>query len=128
MKPALVACGLLLICAACSAPIATDAGPAAAAFNLDLVKTNYRVECVDPMVVDQLFCQQVKIDAMTGDGTILNVPTGLNAAAGDRAQVICEAVARAHFDGATGDDLGYQTVGILDMNGGYAAACSVLGP
>jgi hypothetical protein len=62
---------------------------------------------------------------MTADGTILKVPTGLNATATDRAQAICEFIATVHFDSATGDDLGYQTVGILDKNGGHAAACSV---
>jgi hypothetical protein len=62
-RPAVVACGLLLICAACSTPIARDAGPAAAAFDLDVVKANYREECVDPIMVDELFCQQVKSTA-----------------------------------------------------------------
>jgi hypothetical protein len=74
-------------------------------------------------LVDELFCQQVKIDGMTADGTILNVPTRLNPAARDPAQVICQFIATLHFDSATGDDLGYQTVGILDMNGRHAAAC-----
>jgi len=76
-------------------------------------------------MVDDLFCEQVEIDGMTADGTILNVPTGLNPDADDRADMVCEFFATVHYDGATGDDLGYETVGILDMNGGNLAACTV---
>jgi hypothetical protein len=89
------------------------------------VKANLQDECKDPIIVDTDFCQQVKIDAMTGDGTILNVPTTLNAAADERARAIWEMLAQAHFDGATGNDRGYETIGILDKDGGHAAACSV---
>jgi hypothetical protein len=29
-----------------------------------------------------------------------------------------------HFDGATGNDLGYETIEVLDQDGGIAAFCS----
>jgi hypothetical protein len=99
--------------------------PEPAGFDLAAVKANFSAECESPIVVDDLFCEQVQIDGMTADGTILNVPTTLNAAATDRADAICEAVARIRFDGETGDDLGYTFVGIKDRDGGNAAACSV---
>jgi hypothetical protein len=61
---------------------------------------------------------------MTATGDILNVPTGLNAAATDQASNLCAMLARAHFDGS-GRDLGYHIIGILDKDGGHAAACTV---
>lgn len=120
-----ILCFMLAACAS-EAP-AGDAEPEEEpAFDLALVQSNFQDECADdPIVVDELFCDQVDIDGMTADGTILNVPTGLNAAARDRARVICEMLARAHFDGATGDDLGYGAIGVLDVDGGNAAACTV---
>lgn len=128
---ALLAVGLVL--GACSSPVpyGGPGGPypapsASAAFDLALVQSNYRAECGDPIIVDDLFCQQVDIDGMIGAGDILFVPTGLSAVGMyDRASVICEMVLVAHFDGATGHDLGYRTVSILDMNGGNLLACDV---
>ena len=102
-----------------------DDAPEPAAFDLTLVRANFAAECEAPIVVDDLFCEQVDLDGMTAEGTILRVPTTLNAEARDRAQVICATIARVHFDGDTGEDLGYETVGILDRDGGNAAACSV---
>jgi hypothetical protein len=103
----------------------TRATPASPAFELATVKASFTDECKDPIVVDDLFCEQVQISHMTAEGSILQVPTTLNAAATDRARAICDQVALAHFDGATGNDLGYHTVGILDMDGGNVAACTV---
>ena len=94
-------------------------------FDVMLVKANFTDKCKDPIVVDDTFCQQVTIDGMTGTGTTLTVPTGLNAASTARASAICDQIAIAHFDATTGDDLGYTTIRVLDLKGGEAAVCSV---
>ena len=117
---ALVAALLLAGCGGGARPTASPRSTPA--FNLSAVKANFHGECVDPVVVDDLFCEQVKIDGMTADGDILNVATGLNAAAKDRAEAICNQVALAHFDGQ-GADLGYEIIGVLEKDGGNAAAC-----
>jgi hypothetical protein len=109
---------------ACSGGTTPKATPEPPAFDLGAVKANFTDECADPIIVDDLFCEQVTIASMTAEGTILRVPTTLNAAARDRASVICQQLATAHFDG-TGKDLGYDTIGVLDKDGGNAAACSV---
>ena len=96
------------------------------AFDLALVKSNFSDECVDPVIVDDLFCTQVDIGAMTANGPFLTVPTALSASGmDDRAAVICDQIAIAHFDGATGDPLGFETIVILDRNGGTAAECRI---
>lgn len=61
---------------------------------------------------------------MTADGTILLVPTTLNAAARGRAEAICKLFALVRFD-TEGVALGYEVVGILDRDGGNAAACTI---
>jgi hypothetical protein len=98
--------------------------PEPPAFDVAAVKANFRAECRSPIVVDDAFCEQVKIGQMSAEGDILNVPTRLNAAADERAAAICDQFAVAHFDGE-GNDLGYRFIGILDQDGGNAAACSV---
>ena len=87
------------------------------------MQSNFTTECQDPIVVDELFCQQVKIDLMTGHGTVLTVPTGLNTLARDQARAICDMIALAHFDGDTGNDLGYTTIRVLDLNNDLVATC-----
>lgn len=133
LRGAAAAAALLLmsvVLAACTSSAAPTAAPIEAttpeppAFDLAAVKANFIDECKDPAVVDDLFCEQVKIGDMTAAGDILNVPTTLSPAARDRAEAICDAFALAHFDG-DGKPLGYAIIGILDMNGGNAAACSV---
>lgn len=47
-----------------------------------------------------------------------------SAAARDRAEAICNQFVFAHFD-IDGTDLGYEIIGILDKDGGNAAACTV---
>lgn len=122
---------LILVLAACSSPVAPpdaiDEAPDAVAFDLALVQSNFTDECADPTIFDDLLCQQVDIDGMTADGSILTVPTTLSAVGdmGPRAEVICELIAFMHFDGATGDDLGYDTIGILDREGDNLTACTV---
>jgi hypothetical protein len=93
-------------------------------FSLAAVRANFADECLDPIVVDEDFCLQIEIDGMSAVGDILNVPTGLNATARGRAQVICDQFAFVHYD-INGDDLGYKIIGILDKDGGHAAACTV---
>jgi hypothetical protein len=125
MKAVLVA--LLLV--ACAAPVQTEAEPTPEppGFDLERVQANFTDECQDPIAVDQTFCDQVDIAGMrVEDGTILIVPTFISATGMEpRAAAICEVFARVHFDGATGEDLGYETIGILDREGGNAAACTV---
>ena len=114
---------LLLVACGEVASTPTPEPVAAAAFDLALVMSNLTDECVDPIAVDDQFCEQVDIDGMTADGTTLIVPTTLNAGATDRASAICDQF--LHFDGETGDPLGYDTIGVLDRDGGNAAACSI---
>lgn len=117
-------------CASTTTPsAATTPGPtvttAPVGFDLRLVQSNFASECKHPIIVDKAFCKQVLINGMSATGTILNVPTTLNGTAHARAVAICDMVALAHFDGDTGADLGYHTVGVLDKDGGHAAACPV---
>lgn len=118
---------IALLTACTAAAPASESAPEPPAFDVALVRSNFTDECADPIVVDDLFCEQVEIGGMTGEGDILTVPTGLNAESRDRAQVICDMIARAHFDGVTGDPLGYEFVGIKDQQGANLAACSVSG-
>lgn len=98
--------------------------PEAAEFDVAAVRASFMDECTDPIVVDELFCEQVKIGEITGESDIFTVPTTLNATADDRAATICDQIAVAHFD-ADAVDLGYKYIGIKDQDGGDAAACSV---
>lgn len=115
---------VLLLAGCASTPAATPPKAPTPAFDLAAVKSNFTDECKDPAVVDKLFCEQVQIAGMTADGDILNVPTTLNASARDRASAICDQLVTAHFD-AEGHDLGYKFIGILDRDGGHAAACAI---
>jgi hypothetical protein len=103
---------------------AGDDAPEPPTFDVAAVRASFAAECPQPLVVDALFCEQVEIDKLSADGDILIVPTLLAAAATNRARAICEQFATFHFD-AEANDLGYTTIGILDRDGGNAAACSV---
>jgi hypothetical protein len=104
-------------------PIPTIEAPS---FDVTAVRANFVEECRHPIIVDELFCEQVRISEMSGEGSILDVPTTLAPAEGfdDRANAICAMLATGHFDGE-GRDLGYHIIGVLDKDGGNAAACSV---
>lgn len=117
---------VVALLAGCGGTATTERGdaPEAASFNLANVKANFAEECESPIVVDELFCDQVEIEGMSSDGDTLMVPTTLNASAVDRARAICHQLVTIHFDG-DGVDLGYEFVGVLDRDGGNAAACSV---
>lgn len=125
MIRALVVVALL---AGCGGSATTDPPdtPEPAAFGIAAVKASFTEECEDPIVLDELFCQQVDIDGMTAEGSTLIVPTLISALDGmrDRAQVICQQFAQVHFDGE-GVDLGYEFIGVRNRDGGNAAACSV---
>jgi hypothetical protein len=127
LVPALVVATMSLAACAFAAP-ATDApAPAtrgSATFDLAAVRAKFVYECRDPIVVDDRFCEQVQIAAMSAEGSALRVPTTLKSIATDRAAAICNQLAVNHFDGDD-RDLGYKSVGILDRDGGRAAACSV---
>lgn len=117
----------LAACGSSGGPPTSDTAqvtPEAAEFDVAAVRASFIDECNDPIVVDELFCEQVKIGEITGESDILTVPTTLNAAAGDRAAAICDQIAIAHFD-ADAVDLGYKYIGVKDQEGGDAAACSV---
>lgn len=120
----IVGLALLLTLEACGggAP-AARATPEPPAFDVAAVAAAFKGDCKDPDPIDPLLCQQVKLDSLSGEGTILRVPTTLNSAATARAEAICDEFAVAHFD-TNSVDLGYQTIGILDRDGGNAAACS----
>lgn len=106
---------MALLVAACGGSASPTPTPTATrTFDLAAVKAAFTEECAS----DDLFCTQVDIDGLTANGTILNVPTTLAAEARDRATAICEQVALM-------DDLGFETVGVLNRDGGNAAACSV---
>ena len=122
---ALLALAVMALLAGCggSAADATET-PEPPAFDLAAVQASFTAECQSPIVVDELFCEQVQIEQMRAEGNILNVPTTLNPAADDRGRAICEQLQVAHFDGE-GNDLGYEFIGIEDRNGGNLAACGV---
>ena len=128
MRRSVVAALIGLCLAACSSPnaggVGTDKTTPGTAFDVAAVKANFTDECKNPIVVDDLFCEQVKTDQMWGSGTTLTVPSTLNSAATDRAGVICSQAAAAHFDG-DGNDLRYQSVEVLDKDGTNAAVCQV---
>lgn len=123
---------VVLLVAACggSAPPAAPtaklptAAPPTPAYDLAAVKANFKEECADPVVLDERTCKQIKIDGMTADGVILNVPTTLEPGISDEAKFLCKQMTFAHFD-SDAKPLGYEIVGILDKNGGNAAACTI---
>jgi hypothetical protein len=97
--------------------------PAVPVFDVWAVRANFTDEC-QYSLIDETFCLQVQIDEMSDEDDILYVPTTLDPAMDDRASVICDALAVAHFD-AQGRDLGYRHIVVRDMNGGNLAACAV---
>lgn len=122
---------VVLALGGCSPPAVErddDDSPEPPAFDLALVKSNFTEECTNPTFDVEFACQQMEIDGMTADGSILNVPTRLDPSGDDRADVICGFLATVHYDRANGDDLGYDTVGIFDTSGGNLATCTTVSP
>ena len=104
----------------------TDA-PEPAGFDLGLVKSHYIEECADPIVLDELFCTQVKIERMTADGMTLIVPTTINATGMEaRAAEICDQIAiLLPFDGASAETPGFEDISVLDRDGDEDAHCGI---
>ena len=111
-----------LVLAACSSQAVPE--PSAATFDLRAVEANLAAECESPNVVDELFCDQVVINEITGIGESLVVRTSLSPSDTQRARAICQQLAQIHVDGE-GNSLGYNVIGIRDRDGGRVAACSV---
>jgi hypothetical protein len=70
------------------------------------------------------YCKSIDFDSMSGDGTILRVPTTFDAGDTTHAYQACFFISRGHRT-ADGTPLGYETVGILDADGANASACPV---
>jgi hypothetical protein len=104
---------------------ASNPSSASISFDVALVKSNFTAACEDLLVVDELFCEQVKIDDMTASGQLLTVPTTLHAGAYDRAAAICHELAVEHLDD-TGVDLGYRSIEVLDQGAEYLADCRII--
>ena len=106
---------------------ALETRPDPAGFDVELVKSHYIEECVDPIVLDDLFCTQVKIERMTADGMTLIVPTTINATGMEaRAAVICDQIAiLLPFDGATAETPGFEDISVLDRYGDEDAHCGI---
>lgn len=120
----LVVAGLL---AGCSGAPAAPATPEPAAFDLAAVEAKFEADCKNNAAVGTWFCDPVDLTRLTGEGTILRVPTNIDPK-GARAQndgdLICGHFAGGYAD-ASGALLGYETIGILDSAGGNLAACTI---
>lgn len=106
---------VMAILAGCGGSATTDV-------DITAVRANFRDECRDPIVLDDLFCEQVQVSSMSMDGSTLVVPTTLNESAGARGGAICAATAELRFD-AEGNELGFDGVRVLDMNGERMTDC-----
>ena len=122
---------VVLAFAGCSRPVESEEGdsPEPAAFDLALVKAHFTDECTTPTFDVEYACQQMDIDGMSADGSILNIPTALDPSAGrdGRADEVCHFPATVHYD-RTGDDLGYDTIAILGAHGTNLATCATFSP
>lgn len=99
---------MALLVAGCASPGMPTIPPSPPpAFDVAAVKASFTDECRDRIVVDDLFCTQVEIEGLFGNGNILKVPTTLATYVPDRSRAICNQIALAHFD-AEGSDLGYE--------------------
>jgi hypothetical protein len=100
-----------------------DESPAAA-FDLELVQMAIVAECeVEPVLFDQETCDQIDAEQLTADDTTLRVSTSLDPSDTDRAGAICEQIAEMRFSGEDNEDVGFETVAILDTAGATAAEC-----
>lgn len=133
MMPVKIMLVLGFALAACSAPV-TD-GPESDGFDLDesptsgfdleLVQMAIVAECeVEPVLFDDETCAQLDGEQVTADGMTLRVPTSLDAGEVERAEVICDQIAEMRFTGESNEDVGFDTVEILDSGDGTAAECA----
>lgn len=106
-------------------PTAVSAsGSAASAFDLELVKSVLAEECARPTIVDDAFCDEVDIDAMTARDRALLVPTTLAEDAG-RAIQICYWTSDVRVAALGRDPLAGLFNTVLDRDGRAAATCAV---
>lgn len=118
---------LVLLLAACGGESTPTTEPAA--FDLSAVETKFTADCKDNARVGTWFCGPVDLNRMTGEGSILIVPTSIDPdaeRARDDGELICGWFAGQHVS-ADGTNLGYEVVGILDKGGGNLAACGTFG-
>jgi hypothetical protein len=102
---------------ACEAAPFINETPEPPAFDVGAVQAHFVAQCAAPTIVDGLFCSQVKIGEMHGEGDTLHVPTTLRGKELERATAICDQVAMAHV-GSDGRDLGYTTIAMGSRIGG----------
>jgi hypothetical protein len=86
-------------------------------FNVSAVQAHFAAECMAPGVVHDSFCQEVRVQAMRGEGDTLYVPTTLNGQGYDRAVAICDQFADWQSD-PEGNDLGYASIAVVKRHGG----------
>ena len=104
--------------------------PETPAFDLALVKSHFTDQCIRPPFDVEYACDNMQIEGMTADGSILNVPTQLDPSAGrdGRADVVCHFLATVHYGAPNGEDLGYDTIGVLDVDGSNLTTCKTVAP
>ena len=132
MTPVKIVLVLGIALAACSAPVTEapesdgfdlDESPTMG-FDLELVQMAIVAECeVEPVLFDEETCAQVNGEQVAADGMTLRVPASIDAADVERAEVICEQIAEMRFTGESNEDVGFDTVEILDSEGSVAAEC-----
>ena len=108
---------LLPAVAGCSGPPGStfnaSNGPS---FDLSAVKTALKHDCLSgagEWPDGNFLCDKIGFDSMSGDDTILRVPTTLAAGDSNNADTVCFHIAKGHRD-PTGQPLGYLTIGVLD--------------
>jgi hypothetical protein len=102
---------------ACEAEDWVVVTPEPPAFDVGAVQAAYLSECAASIAVDELFCEEVRIRKMSGEGDTLYVPTALKGRDAARAAAICNQLAIGHFD-PRGNDFGYTVIAIVKRNGG----------
>src|SRR5262245_32293258 len=71
---------VLLFVIGCSAATSVTPAPKpkSQSFSINAVQASFMDDCKERIVVDELFCEEVVIEQMSGDGPILYVPTTLD--------------------------------------------------
>lgn len=133
MTPVKIMLVLGIALAACSGPV-TEAPQSdgfeleespTLGFDLELVQMAIVAECeVEPVLFDEQTCAQVNGEQVSADGMTLRVPTSIDAGDVERAEVICDQIAEMRFTGESNEDVGFDTVEILDSDGGVGAECA----
>ncbi|MFN8629045.1 MAG: hypothetical protein U0838_01610 [Chloroflexota bacterium] len=114
----ILALASLAACSGASAPPSAQG----AAFDVAAAGSALRADCASgagEWPSGSFYCGEILFDSMTGEGTILQVPTRLKAGDTKNAQTVCYLIA------GDGSRLGFETVGVKFADGSNAAACSV---